>query len=276
MLEEREFEQTEEIEKHMETGDRRLLPEGTKFIPIYIMGKKYMVPETLTIMKAIEWAGYQFIRGAGCRAGVCGACATVYRLPGDYKLRTGLACQTVIQPGMYLVQIPFVPAEKKVYDLEELSPSIKWVQKYYPETFRCVSCNTCTKACPMDLKVMDYIQAIIRGDFETAAELSHSCIMCGLCAMRCPAEIQHFNVSIMVRRIYGRHMVPKSKYLQKRVKQIKEGKFDWMMDELIDLYHNNLDELKRRYENREWEPEPYENPNWYPKETKYLILDDED
>ncbi|RKY99231.1 MAG: 4Fe-4S ferredoxin, partial [Candidatus Hydrothermota bacterium] len=40
----------------METGDRRLLPEGTKFIPIYIMGKKYMVPETLTIMKAIEWA----------------------------------------------------------------------------------------------------------------------------------------------------------------------------------------------------------------------------
>jgi len=55
------------------TGDRAILPEGAKTIPIYIMGKKYEVPETLTIMKAMEYAGFQFLRGCGCRAGICGA-----------------------------------------------------------------------------------------------------------------------------------------------------------------------------------------------------------
>ena len=69
-------------------------------IPIYIMGKRYDVPDTLTIMKALEYAGYQYIRGCGCRGGVCGACATVYRKAGDYKIRTGLACQTVVEPSL--------------------------------------------------------------------------------------------------------------------------------------------------------------------------------
>ncbi|MBI4882352.1 MAG: hypothetical protein HY812_22220, partial [Planctomycetes bacterium] len=36
-----------------------------ELIPIYVMGKRYLVPEALTIMKAIEYAGYQFIRGCG-------------------------------------------------------------------------------------------------------------------------------------------------------------------------------------------------------------------
>ena len=55
-----------------------------KMIPIYVMGKRYEVPETLTIMKALEYAGYKFIRGCGCRDGKCGACGTVFRKPGDY------------------------------------------------------------------------------------------------------------------------------------------------------------------------------------------------
>ena len=39
---------------------------------IYIQGKKYEVPAGLTIMKSIEYAGYQIKRGCGCRGGVCG------------------------------------------------------------------------------------------------------------------------------------------------------------------------------------------------------------
>ena len=53
--------------KAMAVGDRAILPEGARTIPIYIMGKKYEVPETLTIMKAMEFAGFQFVRGCGCR-----------------------------------------------------------------------------------------------------------------------------------------------------------------------------------------------------------------
>lgn len=44
-------------------------------VKIFIMGKAYQVPKGLTIMKAMEHAGYQFIRGCGCRGGFCGACA---------------------------------------------------------------------------------------------------------------------------------------------------------------------------------------------------------
>ena len=46
---------------------------------VYLMGKKYEVPEGLTIMGAMEDAGYQLVRGCGCRNGFCGACATIDR-----------------------------------------------------------------------------------------------------------------------------------------------------------------------------------------------------
>ena len=45
------------------------MPEDKKMIPIYITGKKYLVPYGLTIMKAMEYAGYRYIRGCGCRGG---------------------------------------------------------------------------------------------------------------------------------------------------------------------------------------------------------------
>jgi len=251
-------------------GDRTIVPPGAKMIPIFIMGKRYEVPEGLTILKALEFAGYRVIRGCGCRAGICGACVAIYRLANDYRLRFGLACQTTVQPNMYLAQIPFVPANKAVYNLDALTPDIGTIEKLYPETFRCLACNTCTRACPMDISVMDYIQALIRGDIKSAAEISHSCIMCGMCSLRCPAEIQHFHVAMLARRLYGKYLQPKANHLAKRVEQIKAGKFDWMLDELMSL---SEEELKKRYAEREWEPEPYD-PNWQPKDTKYLIVED--
>ena len=60
--------------------------EKTGVLEVFIMGKSYQVPTGLTIMKAIEYAGYRFIRSCGCRAGFCGACSTVYRLENEQKL----------------------------------------------------------------------------------------------------------------------------------------------------------------------------------------------
>ena len=126
-------------------------------ITISIMGKAYEVPADATIMGAIEYAGHQIIRGAGCREGYCGACATIYRLPGDYKIRTGLACMTLVEEGMTLAQIPHVPAQKAIYDIEELKPNVSAIEQMYPSVFRCVACNTCTRSCPQGLLVMDYL-----------------------------------------------------------------------------------------------------------------------
>ena len=223
----------------------------TKTIPIYIMGKRYDVPDTLTIMKALEYAGYQYIRGCGCRGGVCGACATVYRKAGDYKIRTGLACQTVVEPEMYLTQIPFYPANRASYDFEALEPTPESIYKLYPELFRCVACNACSKVCPMDVEVLDYVSALKRGDIKAAAEISFDCIQCGLCASRCMGEMAQYHIAQLARRLHGGKLAPKAQHLQEICDKIAGGAFD---DELTKLKGLDQEALKKLYTEREMEP----------------------
>ena len=212
-----------------------------EMIRIHVMGKTYEVPAGLTIMDAMEYAGYRFTRGAGCRSGFCGACSTVYRYEGDYRLQFALACQETAQDGMYLVQLPFTPAPRASYDIEKINPKENVLLQYYPEIARCVSCNTCTKACPQDIQVMDYIQAALRGDIAKTAELSFDCIQCGLCSMRCPADIKHYHMAQMARRIYGRYMSPVPQHLEDRLKEIAEGKFDDELDRLVSMSREELE-----------------------------------
>ena len=98
------------------------IEEKAGTVEVFIMGKSYKVPAGLTIMKALEYAGYRYIRGCGCRAGFCGACSTIYRKEDEQKLGFDLACQKVVEDKMYLVQLPFVPASKAEYDIEKIVP----------------------------------------------------------------------------------------------------------------------------------------------------------
>jgi heterodisulfide reductase subunit C len=221
-----------------------------EMVTVLIMGKAYKVPADATIMGAIEYAGYQIKRGAGCREGFCGACATAYRLPNDYKIYTGLACTTLVEEGMWLSQLPAIPAEKPVYDINKLKPDVTAFQKIYPEIFRCVACNTCTKACPQDLEVMDYIQAAMRGDIETVMDLSFDCLSCGMCAIRCPAEITQYNVGMLAKRLYGKYLSTESKQLKKRLKEVKNHQYDKEYKELMKMLK---DELKKKYYERDME-----------------------
>jgi len=227
------------------------MTERTDLIPIYIMGKRYDVPSTLTIMKAMEWAGYTLIRGVGCRGGFCGACATVYRIKDDPKLYFGLACQTVVKPEMYLGQIPFFPAKRATYDITQLTPEAATLFRLYPELLRCLGCGTCTKACPQELNVKGYMAAAMRGNIALVANMSFDCIMCGLCAARCPAEEPQYNIGILARRLYGRYLSPRSEHLHQRVEEIQAGKFSGTIAELKAL---NREALVERYKARDIEP----------------------
>lgn len=241
----------------MEIKERRL-------IPIYIFGKRYEVPESLTIQKAMEYSGYQFIRSCGCRGGICGACLTEYRTPKDYKIKTVLACQSLVEPEMQITQSPFIPMHRAQYELEKLRAQPDILGRIYPEIFRCLQCNTCTRVCPMEIPVMEYIACAIRGEIERVATLSFPCVMCGACASKCPAEISQPNVALLARRIYGRHILTLPRRLYQRMEDIKKGKYEWVLGRLVQLSPSELMEL---YTQREQEPQ--ESEHWIPKEINF-------
>ena len=219
-------------------------------VNVYFFGKKYEVPQSLTIMKAMEYAGYQLVRGCGCRNGFCGACATLYRIKGQTELKTCLACQQQVEEGMYVATLPFFPLVKQVYDIQKIKPTEQIMMQLYPEIYSCIGCNACTKACPQSLKVMQYIAYAQRGEYENCAEESFDCVMCGICSSRCPAGISHPQVAILARRLYGKYIAPKCEHLLERVQEINDGKFN---DDMLDIMNKPLEEQKALYNTREIE-----------------------
>ena len=219
-------------------------------VNVYFFGKKYQVPESLTIMKAMEYAGYKLIRGCGCRNGFCGACATLYRIHGKTELKTCLACQQQVEEGMYVATLPFFPLVKQVYDIQKVKPTEQIMMQLYPEIYSCIGCNACTKACPQSLKTMQYIAYAQRGEYDKCAEESFDCVMCGICSSRCPAGISHPQVAILARRLYGKYIAPKTEHLLTRVEEINQGKFDEAMQ---DIMNKPLEEQKALYNSREIE-----------------------
>ena len=219
-------------------------------VDVFFFGKKYSVPENLTIMTAMEYAGYKLVRGCGCRNGFCGACATIYRIKGDNELKACLACQTKVEEGMYVATLPFFPLEKKLYDINNIKPTEQVMMQLYPEIYSCIGCNACTKACTQELNVMQYIAYAQLGEFEKCAEESFDCVMCGVCSSRCPAGISHPQVAELARRINGKYLQPQTQHLIDRVNEINEGK----CEELIQSIMNKpLDEIKELYNTRDFE-----------------------
>jgi len=224
-----------------------------KMLDVYIMGKHYQVPEGLTIQAALEYCGYNLVRSVGCRSGFCGACATVYCFKNDPQLSYALACQKAIEQDMYLTQIPFFPTAEALYDVGDLKPEEgeNKLVKLYPIILTCFGCNNCTKSCPQDLEVMEFMSAAIRGDYEKVYEKSFDCVMCGLCAARCPQGLQPYVIAMAARRLRGAYLAPKSQHLLDRVEEIDKGNFD---AELAKLKKMVKDELGELYAKREIEP----------------------
>ena len=219
-------------------------------VNVFLYGKKYEVPSDLTIMEALEYAGYKLVRGCGCRNGFCGACATISRIKGERELKVALACQTTVQENMYVATLPFFPLEKQVYDINEIKADAQVMMQLYPEIYSCIGCNACTNSCSQGLDVMQYIAAAQRGDFATCAELSFDCVMCGICSSRCPAGISHPQVGVLARRLNGKYIAPEAKHLTERVKEIQDG----LCTEAIEaIMAKPIAELKELYNTRDIE-----------------------
>ena len=219
-------------------------------INIYLYGKKYEVPSSLTIMGAMEYAGYQLVRGVGCRCGFCGACATIYRIKGETELKTCLACQTQVQDNMYIATLPFFPLVKKPYEINDVKPTEMIMMQLYPEIYACVGCNACTKACTQGLNTMQYIAYAQRGEFEKCAEESFDCVACGVCSARCPAGITHAQVGLLARRLTGKYIAPKTEHLETRVEEINSGAYDELIEAIM---QKPITEMQELYNHRDIE-----------------------
>ena len=219
-------------------------------VNVYFYGKKYSVPADLTIMTAMEYAGYTLKRGCGCRHGFCGACATIYRIKGKNELKTCLACQTQVEAGLLVAGSRFFPTDKRGAESGERGADLQVMWELYPEIYSCIGCNACTKACTQNLNVMQYIAYAQRGELEKCAEESFDCVSCGCCSVRCPAGISHPMVGLLARRLTGKYIEPESKHLTKRVEEIHEGKYDALIEQIM---QKPIAEMEELYNTREIE-----------------------
>ena len=151
---------------------------------------------------------------------------------------------------MYVATLPFFPLVKQVYDIEKVRPDEQIMMQLYPEIYSCIGCNACTNSCTQDLNVMQYIAYAQRGDYAKCAELSFDCVMCGVCSSRCPAGISHPQVAMLARRLNGKYLAPKTQHLEDRVKEIKDGTFNELLESLM---QKPIEEMKELYNNREIE-----------------------
>jgi len=200
-----------------------------KMVMVEIAGKNYQVPEGITVVKALWYAGQEVTRGLGCLAGFCGACATYYRTKDDPKVRTCLACQTTVQDGMSFTMVPPFPARKATYDIRQLKDPKQDLFALYPEAPLCRNCNACTEACPQTIDVREGVWRAVFGDFQAVSEMFMDCVMCGLCTPVCIADIAPNLVALYASRAHGAHFVEEPIQLDHRIKEITDGKYqgDW-------------------------------------------------
>jgi succinate dehydrogenase/fumarate reductase-like Fe-S protein len=219
-------------------------------VNVFIFGKKYEVPESATIMSAMEYAGYKLVRGCGCRCGFCGACATIYRIKGQRELKVALACQTQVVNDMYIATLPFFPLIKQIYEIKDIKPDERIMMSLYPEIYSCIGCNACTKGCPQELNTMQYIAYAQRAEYAKCARESFDCVMCGICSSRCPAGISHPQTALLARRLYGKYIAKPTEHLEKRVTEIANGDWENPVNEMM---NHPIDKIKELYNTREIE-----------------------
>lgn len=195
-------------------------------VAIEFMGKTYQVSKDTTLLRALLETGWDSVRGRGCLGGCCGACAVLYRLPGECHVRTGLACQTPVQEGISFSLVGQPPCPKLSYDLSEIPDPKQALFDLFPEVAGCRNCGACVQACPQGIDVMRGIWCAVFGDFATAAELFRSCVQCGLCVRVCTAGLRPFQVGVYVRRAQGARFTDRSSELDARIRQIEARAYE--------------------------------------------------
>ena len=171
-----------------------------KNVEITVSGKPLLAKEGETIIQAIWAAGRANEIQTGCIGGVCGACTVTIRFSDGRNGSSDLACLKSVEEGMEVFPYPIEPGRPSA---PTFSPDIKKLKNEFPSLDRCTKCESCTKACPMDIPVMDSVLRMQKGEFNEVAEDFTTCIHCGLCRFVCEDQVKPHNMGLWVRRSLG-------------------------------------------------------------------------
>ena len=170
-----------------------------------IDGRVVEVPPSTSILQAAAADGTALTANVGCFGqGVCGACRCMVRRDGERDVRTLLACETPVEPGMQVSFIDyFSPDKPHVYEVSAIGSIWQLseaVAETFPEAGHCRHCGGCDRACPKGLDVQSGVALAVAGDFAGVAEVFDQCVMCNLCTLACPEKIWPNHLGLMVRR----------------------------------------------------------------------------
>jgi len=200
-------------------------------IPIYVMGKKFDVPEDLTILKALEFSGFKDYPGCGCRGGFVARVPRLYRKKGDYRVLTGLACQTVIEPEINLVQLPFISARKALYAVRDIDTDSLDISEDLPRTDALHGVQYMHEVLPGEyLRHGLHIRRNTRrpgGSCRAVDRMCHVRTVCGSMSGR--------DNPIQYRPVYSPYLrdnLPKSPQLEQRLKDIENGVYKKEIEQL--------------------------------------------
>ena len=171
-----------------------------KTVSIKISGKTIQAQEGETLINAIWNAGIAESIKAGCTGGVCGACTVTLRYSDGRQGGTELACMKTVLEGMEVFPCP-VDADVSMEPVA--NPDVLALQSVFPTFNRCTKCDSCTKACPMSIPVMESVLRMQKGEFLQVAEDFMTCIHCGLCRFVCEDRVKPHNMGLWVRRSIG-------------------------------------------------------------------------
>ncbi len=187
------------------------------------------------MVQALWYAGHELVKGIGCLGGVCGACTFTYRRRGDPGVKTGLACQTLVEEGMGFSPPTSITITRAKYRFPEVHDPKASLLKYYPETRRCTRCNACTLACPQDIDVRACVLQSLSGEFATVSDLFYNCVMCGLCTVVCDVGIRPNLVALYARRSEGAHLAPRPENLLKRLQEMESGVYESEWQKILEM-----------------------------------------
>ncbi|MBF0162230.1 MAG: (2Fe-2S)-binding protein [Magnetococcales bacterium] len=238
-------------------------------ITIAFDGTEYQVLSGRTLLAALEEAGLRFVRGVGCRGGVCGACTVLYRLRESHALLAGLLCQEEVQDGMEVLSLPYIPQRKARHPLTltgDVSPEFQLL-RLYPEVNNCVMCGECSRLCPVGIDVMGYVGMMKRGDLRAAAHESFTCVQCQACVLRCPSSISQPNAALAARRLHGRFRDAPAEHLAKSLEKLEGGHYRALFRRVRRMDPVKLQAL---YQRREREPDDAPPGTWLPEDRSLL------